>query len=125
GTRMARIVQVLRSKTDHDAADFRRMQFDTKGLIPEEVTSRIVEGLRRSGDAALAKAADHLAGWDFVASADSIAPTIFEMFMDRWTPVYAANAGLPADPTVRGAASHAAHRALVGEDGAVSTERLD
>jgi penicillin amidase len=125
GTRMARICQVLRSKSDHDAADFRRMQQDAKELIAEETVPRIVAALRKSDDPRLARAADHLAGWDFVARTDAVAPTVFEMFMDRWTPVYAANAGLPEDVTVRAAAGHAAHRALVGEDSTIPTDKLD
>lgn len=134
GTRQARILQVLRARTDHDASDFRRMQFDSKSLIAEETMPRVVEVLRRSDDPRLRDAAERLATWDYVARADSTAPGIFEMFIDRWTPAYAGSL-LPDDSAIQGqtlnddaplraAAGAAARRALVGED-EVDTARVD
>jgi penicillin amidase len=124
GTRQARILQVLRAKTDHDAADFRRMQYDSKALIAEEVTPRIVAALRRTGDSGLAPIADVLAAWDFTAPTNAVAPTVFAMFMHLWTPSYATAIGL-TQPDVRAAAGHAAHRALVGEELLLDVTRLD
>ena len=124
GTRQARILQILSSRTDFDVADFRRMQFDSKSLIAEEVTPRVVAALRRTDDARLHGIADILATWDFTAPVDSIAPTFFAMFMRTWVPIYAA-ATLPDQPDVRKAAGSAARRALVGEENVLDAERLD
>ncbi|HEY3109324.1 MAG TPA: penicillin acylase family protein, partial [Chloroflexota bacterium] len=127
GTRQARILEVLRAKSDHDAADFRRMQYDSKQLIAQEVTPKIVAALRGAADAELDEVAAILDGWDFVARTDTVAQTIFEMFMDRWTPAFAAatladaatrrvaEAAPSDDATLRAAAGAAARRALVGE----------
>ncbi|HVC33892.1 MAG TPA: penicillin acylase family protein [Chloroflexota bacterium] len=123
GTRQARILQILTAKTDHDVADFRRMQYDSKSLIAEEVTPRVVAALQRTSDAQLREVAALLAAWDFTARVNLVAPTIFEMFMHRWTPAYAA-ATLPDQPAVRAAAGHAAHRALVGEESVLDDGRL-
>lgn len=134
GTRQARILQVLRAKSDHDASDFRRMQFDSKALIAEETMPRVVEALRKTDDGRLRDAADRLAAWDYVARADATAPGIFEMFMDKWSPAFAGSL-LPDDSNVQGqtlnddaplraAAGAAARRALVGED-KVDQARLD
>jgi penicillin amidase len=124
GTRQTRILQVLSAKSDFDAADFRRMQYDSKSLIAEEVTPRIVTALHRSQDARLGQIADRLAVWNYAAPPDAVQPTIFEMFMDKWTPAYAA-ATLPDQPTVRAAAGAAARRALVGDDDALKPDQLD
>ncbi len=124
GTRQARILEVLRARTDHDASDFRRMQYDSKSLIAEEVTPRIVTALRATDDASLHAAADLLAAWDFTAPVDAVAPTIFAMFLDRWGPAYAA-ATLPDQPQVRAAAGNAARRALVGEETVLAAAHLD
>jgi penicillin amidase len=124
GTRQARILQVLREKTDHDLADFRRMQFDTKALIAEEVTPRIVAALERSGDPELRAVGALLAAWNDRAEVDLVQPTIYAMFQDLWTPAYAA-ATLPDQPTVRAAAGEAARRALVGEEHALDAAQLD
>jgi penicillin amidase len=124
GTRQTRILQILSARRDHDVADFRRMQFDSKSLVAEEVTPRIVAALRATDDDQLRRAADTLAGWDFVASIHRVAPTIFEAFMNAWTPTYAA-ATLPDQPDVRAAAGHAARRALVGEENVVEAPQLD
>lgn len=123
GTRMARIVQVLSEKTDHDAADFRRMQYDSKSLIAEECTPRIVAALRRSGDAKLSAVAERLAAWDYRAPVEAVGPAIFETFMHEWSPVYAA-ATLPDQPIVRAAAGASARRALVGAE-KIDEARLD
>jgi penicillin amidase len=137
GTRQARILEVLRSKEDHDAADFRRMQFDSKQLIAQEVTPPIVSALRGSGDAELGQVAAILDGWDFVARTDTVAQSIFEMFMDGWTPAFAAatisdaatrraaQAAPSDDATLRAAAGAAARRALVGEERPLPEGRLD
>jgi penicillin amidase len=140
GTRQARILEVLRSKEDHDAADFRRMQFDSKQLIAEEVAPRIVAALRRGGhgdDAALGEVAAILNGWDLVARTDTVAQSIFEMFMERWTPAFAAatvadaatrraaQAAPSDDATLRAAAGASARRALVGEEHPLDEARLD
>jgi penicillin G amidase len=124
GTRQARILELLRSTSDHDVADFRRMQDDSRSLIAAEVSGRVVAALRGAGDSELGEVADVLAGWDFVARADALAPTIFEMFMDGWTPAYAA-AALDDNASVRAAAGPAARRALVGEDRSLEPARLD
>jgi len=123
GTRQARILQVLSEKTDHDVADFRRMQYDSKSLIAEECVPRIVAALRRSGDPDLAKVAARLAAWDYRAPIESMGPALFESFMHEWTPVYAA-ATLPENPVVRAAAGPSAHRALLGEE-VIAESRLD
>lgn len=121
GTRQARILEVLRAKSDHDSDDFRRMQFDTTMIMARESVPTIVAALRGSDLADLGEA---LAAWDFVARTGTIAPTLFEMFMDRWTPAYATAAGL-TNPTVRGAAGPAARRELVGEDKTLPEGRLN
>ena len=133
GTRQARILEVLRAKEDHDAADFRRIQFDSKQLIAQEVTPRIVAALRRE----LPDVAAILDGWDFVARTDTVAQTVFEMFIEHWTPAFAAatvadaatrraaSAAPSDDATLRVAAGAAARRALVGEEHPLAEERLD
>ncbi|HUX85417.1 MAG TPA: penicillin acylase family protein, partial [Chloroflexota bacterium] len=103
GTRQARILQLLRAKTNHDAADFRRMQYDSKSLIAEEVTPRIVAALERSQDERLIEIGQILAAWDNTATVEAIGPTIFEAFIHSWT-VSFAEATVPDDqPTVRAA----------------------
>ncbi len=124
GTRQTRILQILSAKTDHDVADFRRMQFDSKALIAEEVTPRIVAALRRTDDGRLHQLADILAAWDFTAPVGAVGPTVFEALMHEWTPVYAA-ATLPEQREVRAAAGASARRALVGAETAVDASALD
>lgn len=125
GTRQARILQVLRSKTDHDAADFRRMQFDSKSLIAEEVTPRVVAALQRSKGNGLGEIASILAAWDYTAPVEAVGTTIFEAFIHAW-PASFAESTIPADqPAVRAAAGHAARRALVGEDTTLDANSLD
>lgn len=124
GTRQARILQILSAKTDHDVADFRRMQFDSKALIAEEVTPRIVRALRGTDDGQLQEIAQILAAWDFTAPTGAVGPTVFEAFIHAWTPTYAA-ATLPDQREVRAAAGAAARRALVGEESVVDAARLD
>lgn len=124
GTRYHRIHALLASQREHDAAGFCRMQFDSKALIAEEVTPRVIAALRASNDGALAKIADLLAKWDFTSVVDAVQPAIYEMFMDKWTQAYAA-ATLPDQPDVRGAAGPAARRALVGEENLLPSGELD
>ncbi|MGH2461128.1 MAG: penicillin acylase family protein [Chloroflexota bacterium] len=124
GTRQARILQVLRAKTDHDVADFRRMQFDSKALTAEEVTPRIVAALQRTDDGDLQGIAAILAAWDYTAPVGAVGPTIFEAFMHEWTPAYAA-ATLPDQRQVRAAAGASARRALTGEETVVDPAALD
>jgi penicillin amidase len=124
GTRQARILQILESKTDHDAADFRRMQFDSKALIAEEVTPRIVAALRQSDEARLHEVADILAQWDHRATLSAVGPTIYQMFLPHWERGYAA-ATLPDQSDVRGAVGASARRALIGEDTTVGTDTLN
>lgn len=124
GTRQARILELLRARTDHDAADFRRMQFDTRSLIAAEVTPRIVDALRRTNDRPLLELADLLAGWDHTYALTAVAPAIFETFQMGWTPAYAA-ATLPAVVEVRANAGAAARRALVGEETTLDSAQLD
>jgi penicillin amidase len=124
GTRQARILQILTARADFDVVDFRRMQFDSKSLIAEEVTPRVVAALRRADDPRLHAIAELLRGWDFTAPVDAVGPTIFEAFMHAWVPIYAA-ATLPDQSAVRRAAGHAARRALVGEDAILDASRLD
>ena len=124
GTRQARILEILRSRRDHDAADFRRMQYDATSLIAREVSPRIIAALRADGDGRLREIADILDRWDHRFTTDAVAPTIFEAFMQRWTPAYAA-ATLPDQPVVRAAAGPAARRALVGEETVLEPARLD
>jgi penicillin amidase len=124
GTRQARILQVLTAKTDHDAADFRRMQFDSKALIAEEVTPRIVAALRRADDGRLQRVADILAEWDYRASLGSVGPTLYQAFVPHWERTYAA-ATLPDQADVRGAVGPSARRALAGEERRVDDSRLD
>jgi penicillin amidase len=115
---------LLRARRDHDAADFRRMQFDSKSLIAAEVTPRLVAALRGSDQPTLLALAELLAGWDHTYPVDATAPAVFEMFQHHWTPAYAA-AALPDDREVRANAGAAARRALVGEEQRLSAERLD
>jgi penicillin amidase len=124
GTRQTRILQVLSAKTDHDAADFRRMQFDSKALIAEETTPRVVAALRRSDDGQLQRIADVLERWDFTAPVNAVGPTIYQAFVPRWERAYAA-AILPDQPEVRAAAGSAARRELVGEERVLDDARLD
>jgi penicillin amidase len=124
GTRQASILQVLTAKTDHDVADFRRMQFDSKGLIPEEVTPRIVEALRRADDGRLQRVADIFAAWDYRTALDSVGPTLYQAFISHWERTYAA-ATLPDQPDVRAAVGPSARRALIGEERQVDGTRLD
>lgn len=124
GTRQARILQILTAKTDHDAADFRRMQLDSTSLIAQETTPRIIAALRRSGDPELARVATILASWDHTATVSAQGTAIFELFMHEWTAVYAA-ATLPDQPEVRAAAGAAARRALVGEENVLEASQLD
>ena len=100
------------------------MQYDSKSLIAEEVTPRIVAALQRSGDPNLGRIADLLTGWDYRAPVDAVQPAIYEMFMDLWVPAYAA-ATLPDQSTVRAAAGQAARRALVGEENTLDRVALD
>jgi penicillin amidase len=124
GTRQTRILQVLSAKTDHDAADFRRMQFDSKALIAEETTPRILPALLRSDDGQLQRIADVLEHWDYTAPVDAIGPTIYQAFVPRWERAYAA-ATLPDQPEVRAAAGSAARRELVGEERILDDARSD
>jgi penicillin amidase len=124
GTRQARILQVLTAKTDHDAADFRRMQYDTKALIAEEVTPRVVDSLRRADDGRLQRVADALSAWDYRASLDSVGPTLYQAFIRQWEQTYAA-ATLPNQSDVCAAVGPSARRALAGEERQLDDARLD
>jgi penicillin amidase len=113
------------------------MQFDSKQLIAQEVAPRIAAALRRAGEAGLGEVAALLEGWDFVARTDTAAQAVFEMFMERWTPAFAAatvtdaatrraaQASPSDDATLRAAAGAAARRALVGEERPLAEGRLD
>ena len=61
GTRQARFSRCCESKTDHDAADFRRMQFDSKGADRRGGHAAGRRGAARRRRAALAQIADLLA----------------------------------------------------------------
>jgi penicillin amidase len=124
GTRQSRILQLLRARTDHDPADFRRMQYDSKSLIAEEVMPRLLSALATTDEPRLKEAADLLASWDYCATVQTPAPAIFQTFMHRWTAAYAA-ATLPDQPEVRAAAGPAARRALVGEEDTPPSSELD
>jgi penicillin amidase len=113
GTRQTRILEVLSAKADHDLADFRRMQYDSRALIAAEVTPRIVAALRATDDGRLQDAAARLATWDFTAPMAAVAPTIFQAFIQRWPAAYGA-AAFPDRPAWRAGAGSAARRALVG-----------
>jgi penicillin amidase len=100
------------------------MQFESKALIAEEVTPRIVGALRRSDDRRLHQVADILASWDYRASVDAIGPTIYQAFVPNWEHAYAA-ATLPDQSDVRAAVGPSARRALIGEEHALDGDRLD
>lgn len=124
GTRAARIRQVLEGQKEHDADDFCRMLFDSKALIAEEVTPRIIAALRQSADSRLAEVTTLLAAWDFRFEIDQLQPAIYEAFMKAWTGAYAA-AVLPDQPDVRAAAGPATRRALAGEESLLPGPQLD
>lgn len=84
GYRAERIHQTLAAThaVDRDAAI--ALQNDVKNVRAERLCPRIVQSLEGTGDADVGVLRDVLAGWDCRYTLESVAPILFEAFMDTW-----------------------------------------
>ena len=81
--RYDRIVEVLKTATRHTVQDSAKLQIDELS-IPARTLVPMLAGLN-SGDADVADALQRLRAWDYVASVDSVAATIFEAWLPKVT----------------------------------------
>jgi penicillin amidase len=79
--RKQRIDEVLSAATRHTVADSARLQYDDL-TIPGRILVPYLNGVQTS-DPDTAAAIDQLLNWDYVASVDSVAATIFELWMPK------------------------------------------
>jgi penicillin amidase len=82
GHRALRLRQVFDDDRTFSADDLRAMHSDVTNLRAAEVVPALPALL--AGGAAGARLLDLLAGWDLRMSTDSVAPTVFEAFFERW-----------------------------------------
>ncbi len=78
--RALRIHQMLGEKKKFTAADFEKMQHDTKSLHAAEVVPVFLASFERAGDKndpLAVKAAKALKGWDFFCNPDSVGAAVF------------------------------------------------
>ena len=79
--RYQRIAEVLSASTNHTVADSARLQIDQLS-IPARTLVPMLRGLA-STDPDVAEALARLGGWDFVVSVDSVAASIFEVWLPK------------------------------------------
>jgi penicillin amidase len=82
GHRAVRLRQLLDDGQTLSADEMRAMHADTANLRAAEVLPRLPE-LLAGGDAG-ARVLELLDGWDLRMTTDSISPTVFEAFFERW-----------------------------------------
>src|SRR5262249_51391061 len=79
--RPRRIEEVLASRDDWDVPATKQLQMDEALLPWREIRDVVLAAPRASSDAAIA--IDLLAAWDGVAAVDSVAATVYELFVSR------------------------------------------
>ncbi|HEX2541408.1 MAG TPA: penicillin acylase family protein [Caldimonas sp.] len=79
--RQQRIVEVLSASRNHSVQDSARLQFDELS-IPARTLVPMLAGLS-SSDPDVTDALNRLRAWNFVESTDSVAATIFELWLPR------------------------------------------
>jgi penicillin G amidase len=84
GYRAERIHQALDDNFGVDAAFAVALQNDVKSRRAERLCSALVEHLADQSDPDLVRLCQVLASWDYCYTLDSVAPTLFETFMDVW-----------------------------------------
>jgi penicillin amidase len=84
GYRAERIHQALDNKLTVDRAFVVALQNDVKSRRAERLCPPLVEYLGVSGEADVVQLREILSSWDYRYTLDSVAPTVFETFMDVW-----------------------------------------
>ena len=79
--RQQRVTEVLSASANHAVADSARLQFDELS-IPARTLVPMLAGLT-STDADVTDALNRLRSWNYVESTDSVAATIFELWLPR------------------------------------------
>jgi penicillin amidase len=79
--RFQRISEVLSASTNHTVQDSARLQIDQLS-IPARTLVPMLAGLK-SADPDVAEALERLRAWDFVESVDSVAASIFEVWLPK------------------------------------------
>ena len=86
GHRMRRIRAMMEaSSAKFTLDDMMRMHFDTKSLRAEECVPVLLKIVGQSDNERARSACDLLASWDFRIDPNLAAPTVFNVFFDRWT----------------------------------------
>lgn len=79
--RMRRIADVLDSRRKHSLADMKELQLDRYSLHSSELVPELLELLTGYSPQWVL---DELEGWDYVATAESRATALFEVFYSKW-----------------------------------------
>jgi penicillin G amidase len=116
GYRATRLDQVLGTTAKLDRKQVIALQNDTRSCRAERLCPAIVDGLLSAVDPDARALGEALTDWDFRYTTDSIAPTVFETFMEVWQertlrsffpdhvwPLVAGQTGLAARRLERGA----------------------
>lgn len=82
--RFHRIEEVLHAGKNFSVEDFKRLQHDETSLVARELV-QMLKGLKVE-DATTREALEMLLSWDCVLSNDSVAATIFEVWLDKLKP---------------------------------------
>jgi penicillin G amidase len=84
GYRGERIHQTLATTQPFDRDSAVALQNDVKNVRAERLCPRIVQSLEGTSDADVDVLRENLAGWDYRYTLQSVAPILFEAFMDTW-----------------------------------------
>ena len=84
GARAQRIREMIESRDKLSVDDMPGMHQDATNLRATAFVADIVAAMQSVDDARTRKAISILQNWDFVSSADAVAPTIFNVFMTHW-----------------------------------------
>jgi penicillin amidase len=84
GYRAERIHQAFASTTAADPASMIALQNDVQSCRAQRLSPPLVRQLAASKDADVSLLRETLAAWDFQYTTDSIAPTLFETFVEVW-----------------------------------------
>lgn len=84
GCRGQRIREMIESTDSSSLDDMRQMQYDATNLRATALVPVLLQELASDDDALVQQGLAVLRDWDFVAAAESVAATVFNVFYSRW-----------------------------------------